>query len=147
MQHRNQENKGHQVIKSLQDFLHSLGIKKKSPDIIGGKNIDVYRSTPDWHNINRKEKFIKFIDDVSTPHAQTPISSSKQLGFRNKRKLRDVNSVNFNKLAGADILTFVPKACSPSPENKSQRMHSLEKNSMKWYRTQSENLATLTNQK
>lgn len=42
----NQE-KGEQVIKNLRDFLDSLGIKKKGPELTRAKHIDIYRSTPE----------------------------------------------------------------------------------------------------
>ena len=42
-----QKNKGERVIKTLKDFLSSMGIKKKSSEQTRAKNIDIFRSTPE----------------------------------------------------------------------------------------------------
>ncbi|CAI2372568.1 unnamed protein product [Moneuplotes crassus] len=111
-----------QVINTLKNFLASIGIRQKSSEQTRAKNIDVYRSTPKcYDDPRRREKFTNFLTSLMEQKELSPEDFRLNKSRSDRRTHSNIKSVNFNELAGKEVITFLPKMLIEQQGNSFQR--------------------------
>ncbi|CAI2365773.1 unnamed protein product [Moneuplotes crassus] len=111
-----------QLMDSLKSFITSIGIRQKSTEKTRDKTIDVLRSTPKCYgDTQRKQKLTKFINNLMKSNESSSENKNKLASKFGCRKRSNIDSVYFNKLAGQEIVAFMPIMLEEQQRNYFQR--------------------------